>query len=102
MARYIQWNRAPEVPAECYLVEAVRWNGSNLDQLRAVFSDVEFSPCVGPEFLQVRTSYGWFTITLQDWIARADTGHVGVVRGTCFDQLYGPLPCPPPRPTGSC
>lgn len=102
MPRYIQRDRNPTLPIEGYLVEAVRWIGGNLDELRAVFPEVEFTVCVSPQFLEVKTSYGTFAADLEDWVIRTDTNWYGVVRGWAFDQVYGPVPCQPPGPTASC
>lgn len=102
MARYIQRRRNSTLPVEEYLADAVRWNGRNLGELKAVFPELAFAGPGRRSRLLTTTSAGCQYVQLDSWVCRSNTGYTFVMTSDGFEQRYDPLPCPPPRPTESC
>jgi hypothetical protein len=102
VATHIQHHRNSTLPIEGYLVEAVRWAGHNLDELKAVFPELVFAGPGRDGRLLTETSAGCQYVSRNSWVCRTDTGFTFVMTSDGFEQRYDPFPCPPPRPTESC
>jgi hypothetical protein len=80
-------NNMPMFRKKPVIIEAVQWNGNNIDELRQFMFDIRF--CLyGATVLEIPTLEGDMKANIGDWIIKGVNGEFYPCKPDIFEKTY--------------
>lgn len=89
----IQDNRQFTHRKRPYHAEAVKWDGSNYDAIKALIPQAEkpYFTAYGNGYIAIRTTGRLDTLAIGDWVVRGENGQVKCYKPEAFESKYEAL-----------